>query len=95
MILQQKTIFFHKLGRYTCIFLKKKIKNGYYSGGFGQKNATKYHFFVKKRAMGARKFPLTILSTKKVRSMVGIWGQKNLKNKSDFEKNSSIIGADE
>ena len=24
VILQQKTIFFHKLGRYTCIFLKKK-----------------------------------------------------------------------
>ena len=77
-----------------CIF-EKKIKIGYYSGDFGQKNATKYHFFVKKRAMDARKFPLTILSTKKVRSMVGIWGQKNLKNNSDFEKNSSIIGADE
>ena len=44
---------------YLCIF-GKKIKNGYYSGGFGQKNATKYHFFVKKRAMGACKFPLTI-----------------------------------
>ena len=45
--------------------------------------------------MGARKFPLTILSTKKVRSMVGIWGQKNKKNKPDFEKNSSIISANE
>ena len=44
---------------YLCIF-GKKIKNGYYSGGFGQKNAKKGHFFVKKRAMGARKFPLTI-----------------------------------
>ena len=75
--------------------LKKKIKNGYYSGGFGQKNAKKYHFIVKKRAMDARKFPLTIFVPKKVRSMVGIWGQKKLKNKPDFEKNSSIIGADE
>ena len=45
--------------------------------------------------MGALKFPLTIFVPKKVRSMVGIWGQKKLKNKPDFEKNSSIIGADE
>ena len=77
------------------IFGKNNKKTDIIVVVLGKKTQKKCHFFVKKRAMGARKFPLTILSTKKVRSMVGIWGQKNLKNKPDFEKNSSIIGADE
>ena len=55
----KKHIFFKKY-KDILVYFWKKIKNGFYSGGLGQKIAKKCHFFVKKWAMGARKFPLTI-----------------------------------
>ena len=55
----KKHIFSKNTRIYYCIF-EIKNQNRFYSGGFEQKIAKKCHFFVKKWAMGARKFPLTI-----------------------------------